>query len=547
MGKVLGIVRASTETQEVDSQKKELRDYLSKLGYSDGDMVFIEEQGASARKCNKKYLRFLEDIKTAILSDGEINAVGLWSLNRLGRVESKLHEMKEFFVKHRIQVYCKEPNFKLLKDDGTEDTAGGMMFSVYAAMVKLDTDEMMAKMVRGKHRNSKVGKFNGGSIVKFGYKVNGDGYIVVNAEEASLVQLVFKMYSSGKFSVSSLARELNERGIKQRGKSITHDWVNRTLNCCCYIGKPSPRDNSNVILPRIIEQDLWDKVNSVAKGKFKGEVPTSRESKNCNLCVGLIKCPRCGSRLCAKDGRYICVWHTKGECPNSNGVLVNAMDMMAYDVARLLELDSLQDPSNELIDELKEKIAVTLAKIETAEHSKDDFQAKKSKVGDLYVDGIIDKAAYKKRLGKIDADASEIDSKIESYKKDLKTLMKQLDNAENPSIDTLIDWADDLDRLSKEKCRELVRKWVQSIHFNEAVVNGYKSKVVHIATIKGDWVFVYRYKKRPYEIWHKVGNRLVKHYPIDHQSREGMSWTDVISQSDKFTMEEEITQWDEED
>lgn len=146
MAKVLCIVRSSTVAQEIETQKKELIEFARTKGYNDSDMVFIEAQGASARSCNKKYIHMLEDIKNTILSDTEIKAVALWALNRLGRVESKLHEMKEFFVKNRIQVYCKEPSFKLLKEDGTEDTAGSMMFSVYAAMVKLDTEEMFLKL-----------------------------------------------------------------------------------------------------------------------------------------------------------------------------------------------------------------------------------------------------------------------------------------------------------------------------------------------------------------------------------------------------------------
>lgn len=524
MGKVLGIVRASTERQEVDSQKKELRDYLSKLGYSDGDMVFIEEQGASARKCNKKYLRFLEDIKTAILSDGEINAVGLWSLNRLGRVESKLHEMKEFFVKHRIQVYCKEPNFKLLKDDGTEDTAGGMMFSVYAAMVKLDTDEMMAKMVRGKHRNSKVGKFNGGIATMFGYKVNEEGFIVVNAEEASLVQLVFKMYSSGKYSIRALARELNERGIKQRGKAITHDWIKDTLNNPCYVGKESNRKGSKTIHPRIIEQDLWDKRNEVGMGKFKGTIPTSRERKNCHLCVGLIKCQYCGSNFSANGRRYVCVKHTKGECGNTNGIIINALDPFVYHVASILEIDALSSPNNNLVEELEENIKVIEEKIAATDSFKSEIQSKKSKVGDLYVDGIIDKETYKKRLGKIDVDASEVDAKVIALKKDLETSKRQLESARHPTVEKLCEWVSDLEVQDKMKCRELVRRRIKFITINDGKVNGLLAKVIRIYGHDGSkWVFIYRYKKRPYQIWMKDGGTLIL-------QDEGHSDIEVIEQ-----------------
>lgn len=529
MAKVLGIVRASTERQEVESQKKELTDYLVNQGFSKGDMIFIESQGASARKCNKKYMKFLEDIKAVILSDTSIKAVGLWSLNRLGRVESKLHEMKEFFVKNHIQVYCKEPSFKLLKDDGTEDTAGGMMFSVYAAMVKLDTDEMMAKMVRGKHRNAKVGKFNGGVKTMFGYQVNDEGYIVINAEEASLVRQVFKMYASGKYSVRALARELNERGIKQRGKTITHDWVKDALNNPCYIGEESRRKGSMVIHPRIIEQELWDKRNEVGIGKFKGTIATSRERKNCHLCVGLIKCPYCGSNFSVNGRRYVCVRHTKGECGNANGIIVKALDPLVYNVASILEIDALSSPNSNLVEELEESIKVIEEKIAATESFKSEIQTKKSKVGDLYVDGIIDKETYKKRLGKIDADASEVDAKVIALKKDLETSQRQLESAKHPTVEKLCEWVSDLEVQDKMKCRELVRRRIKSITINDGKVNGLLAKVIRIYAHDGSkWVFIYRYKKRPYEIWMKNGGTL-------------------ILQDDEHSDIEVISQWEEYD
>lgn len=89
-------------------------------------MAFIEVAGASAVKLNKKYIQMLEDIKATILS---IPTVALW---HLGRVESKLHEMKEWFLQHKIQVYCKNPDFTLLDDTGKESAAGSLAFSMFA-------------------------------------------------------------------------------------------------------------------------------------------------------------------------------------------------------------------------------------------------------------------------------------------------------------------------------------------------------------------------------------------------------------------------------
>ena len=106
--KILCIVRASTERQETESQKKELIEFCITKGFVEDEMEFIEVAGASARKLNKKYIQMLEDIKATLRTSPTIKAVALWHLNRLGRVKMCLTEMENFFVENKIQLYVKE-------------------------------------------------------------------------------------------------------------------------------------------------------------------------------------------------------------------------------------------------------------------------------------------------------------------------------------------------------------------------------------------------------------------------------------------------------
>ncbi|WP_337385905.1 recombinase family protein [Prevotella sp.] len=76
--KILCIVRASTERQETESQKKELIEYCITKGFSLEEIDYIEVAGASARKLNKKYIQMLEDIKATLLTSPTIKAVALW-------------------------------------------------------------------------------------------------------------------------------------------------------------------------------------------------------------------------------------------------------------------------------------------------------------------------------------------------------------------------------------------------------------------------------------------------------------------------------------
>ena len=290
-GKILCIVRASTEKQETESQKKELVDYCKTLGFTDSDMEFIEVAGASARKLNKKYIQMLEHIKATLLSSPTINAVALWHLNRLGRVESKLHEMKEFFVTNKIQVYCKNPDFTLLDDKGNESAAGGIAFSVYASMVKYETDEMFDKMKRGKDRNKANGIYYGGNI-KYGITLDENKHFIINTEEAAIVRKIYDLYSTGKYSIYKLANELNSLGYTKNGKKFNYDMIQGVLADTSYYTK------------NIISKELFDKCKAIKEKTIA--VKRTKEYRNVNFAVGLLKCSCCGRNYIAAGDFYTC-------------------------------------------------------------------------------------------------------------------------------------------------------------------------------------------------------------------------------------------------
>ena len=292
--KILCIIRASTEKQETESQKKELVAYCITKGYAVEEMEFIEVAGASAVKLNKKYIQMLEDIKATILSIPTITAVALWHLNRLGRVESKLHEMKEWFLQHKIQVYCKNPDFTLLDDTGKESAAGSLAFSMFASVVKFETDEMFAKMKRGRERNKVNGIFYGGKI-KFGYTLDATKHFIINEEEAQTVRLIFNLYSSGKYSFYDLIEELKARGITKGGMKITYEMIQNALADEAYY--------SSKILPPIIDKELFDKCAAIKANTVA--VKRTKESVNVNFAVGLLKC-KCGNNFIANGDFYRC-------------------------------------------------------------------------------------------------------------------------------------------------------------------------------------------------------------------------------------------------
>ena len=48
--KVIALIRTSTEKQEVESQKRELIEYILKDGINEDDIIIVGQKGASAIK-----------------------------------------------------------------------------------------------------------------------------------------------------------------------------------------------------------------------------------------------------------------------------------------------------------------------------------------------------------------------------------------------------------------------------------------------------------------------------------------------------------------
>lgn len=465
--KILCIIRTSTEKQETESQKKELVEYCQKLGFAEEELDYIEVAGASARKLNKTYIQMLEDIKTRLLTSNTLKAVALWDLNRLGRVESKLLEMKEFFVANKIQVYCKSPEFVLFKEDGTLSDGGGIVFTVFAAIVKHDTDEMFAKMNRGRMRNKEQGIYYGGQI-KFGYMLNDTKHFVINPEEAAVVRTIFELYATGKYSIYSLVEELKSRGITKNGQKVTYDMIQKALCDKSYYKHKYP----------IITKELFDKCNDLKLGN--AVALHTKESRNINFAVGLLRC-QCGQNFIASGDFYLCYSKrcnsrkkkiTDCDAPT---IRKDIMDELLWYVTQRLHQKFLMEQDSTNVEEHKEKLSIINTKISQSEKDLASAKARAEKLDDdYYIEGGMTEAQYKKRLSGIQSKMQEFEAARKNYLNEAETeerLIKQLELPRSERyLETIL--LSDLDEEEMEDRRKI--KDLMFTHIEKASVRQFK-------------------------------------------------------------------------
>jgi ssDNA-binding Zn-finger/Zn-ribbon topoisomerase 1 len=181
--------------------------------------------------------------------------------------------------------------------------------------------------------NARQGYFNG-SVAPFGYKTMDAGQtglrgrfkkkLAVLEPEAEIVREIFSLYVNGKdncprIGMKEIAKSLNERGIRLRGRLWRVQTIHQILSSTTYVGwhvfnKLDSRSRKikdeaewvKTTVPAIIEQNLFDKATKLRSAYTPLRCAPRRETSP-NLLTGLLKCDCCGATMVAmtaKHGRY---------------------------------------------------------------------------------------------------------------------------------------------------------------------------------------------------------------------------------------------------
>ena len=419
MGKILVFIRTSTEKQELDDQKKEMISFVYQYGYKEEDIIFLEDKGASAIKLNDKYLNMVDVLKEYIKS-GDIVSVAVWHMNRLGRNDEILIELKNLFIKHKIQFICKNPNIILLNADGSVNEGAELAFGLFATMVKQDMAEKKAKFKRAKTSNALKGKYNGGKNIRYGYKVDENGYYTINEEEANIIRTIFQLYSENKYSAVSLRNELYARGI-----SMDKQKIMNILMSDAYCGRPQA-DWNNRVYPSIVSEELYNICETIRK---ENKLITRKGDK---LCLGakLIKCD-CGGTFTSNAKAYACCRHSvRKVCNNTITLKKSVIEPLLWRVASTLHLEYLMNDNATRIEECKNEIAIIDTKINTATNTINKIDDKKNRVLELYIDGLINNENKALKLNKIQEEYQRLTNELNSLNEAKNKLQSLIQNME---------------------------------------------------------------------------------------------------------------------
>ncbi len=471
--KTLIITRVSTTSQELETQKADCIRFATSLNYSTSDITTIDAFGVSAIKENEEYELILKQVYD-LLSTGEYDSIIAWEISRIARREEPFIKLKNYLLSHKIQLHILNPRLYLLNEDGTVNSGLELAISLFLTLSVQEMKNKKDRFARGKRRLAAEGKYVGGGFLPYGYTLDENRYFIINEEEAAVVRLIYRLYSTGQYSTHSLAQELIARGIERpaylgHSKRPDYVWVTNILKEDYFCGRQKK--------PAIVSEELYDKCKAIRQRKL---LYLGTSTPRINIASGIIRCPLCGSRYVHNRYYYQCINRNsrrEGHCDNKLTIADEVLDPAAFLAAKILYKEEKEKDAPTLKTQIKEDIAILQSKIDSTLKEREKVDIKLHRLRILYVEDEIGEEEYKQRKERINTASLSLIDKVNTLNDQIDRLWEQYNDA---------GVVDDLDDYTYEQKRSLVLRY-----FNHITVEkpSPASSVVHIYfSYRGDTI-----------------------------------------------------------
>lgn len=304
-------IRVSTNDQmelSPESQLKEILQYAKNNQISIPDSyIFMEKEGRSGKKAGNRP-EFQRMIATAKTYPRPFEVILVWKFSRFAR-----NQDESTFYKGMLR---KKLGINILSV--SEPVLDGMYGRLIEMIIEWQDEfysyNLSTEVRRGMAEKARKGGYQ--AAIPYGYQYNGpDTVPTVLKEEAEAVQMMFKLFVSEGWDITSIARHLNELGRRtKRGNLFERKSVSYILQNPFYTGtirwNQSPHSRGQkketgelilskgkhtAIIPEALFQAAQEKLGQRPHSEKAWKI---RNSPSCSHYLsGLLKCPVCGANL----------------------------------------------------------------------------------------------------------------------------------------------------------------------------------------------------------------------------------------------------------
>lgn len=462
-------------------QRKEVVSLAVSDGYKEDEIEVIGGSGASAIKLDDRYKENLAKVYRLIES-GCIEVVYAWSIDRIGRDEEVLMRFKRTLIDSKIQLVVKIPSLRLLNDDGTVNTGMELAFSIFATMSKQEMEQKKERFKRGKNRNREQGRYNGG-FVGYGYKVDAKGFIVVDEDKAQVVRLMYDLFCTGKYSTSTLAKELNSRGYKSEKRIFNTSNVTRLLKYQDYTGTYEKGGVTRTI-PAIISKEQQERAREILRSNNTTKSKSYRHNYFANK---LIVCGNCGRHFeVTGSGVYQCTGYILSrsvgyehlrQCGVTTSITADNLDGILWELCKRIMAEEFNSSDRSREQEIREEMAVVSQKMEVLKDKLSEYKRTIQRIVMEDDEGMYSKEFTQERIANINSQKEEKEKELVRLTDEFRRLESSIEYESNfRKRVTSYNSISDIELAGDEKVMsQIVHRYILSIAIEKCEYNGSKA------------------------------------------------------------------------
>ncbi|KFC57827.1 recombinase family protein [Flavobacterium gilvum] len=478
MGKVAIYARVST----VDKQdyNRQINDCKTAIGdkYTENNIEIFAEQisGYKPNEVRPQLTKMLDIIEK---DNKYFDKIYVTEISRLGRDPKATRKLIDDLTDYKIPIFITSINRQTIDEDtGERDSIMNIIIQVLIEFSDSESKTFKKRSKSGLLDSVRNGIAGGSRNLPYGYTKNETKKLIVDDEEAVIINEIFNLYKQGN-GFKSIATLLNHREIPTRtnkafagqvikyktqklGESVK--WTDVAIDCIIknpiYYGKRRYKGE------KLKDDEVYD--GEITKSKEKGvryktiyldapaiideqlfnecnEIRTTKTHRNylttyTYLLKDLLYCGCCGRNYFAKfkpveggDKVYICSSRLikGGNCGNI-GINISLLESAIYNEFLLTDslLKFLQE--NNIKEDLDVKLKSLKIDLDINQASFDKKENEKKRLLRVYLAETINENEYTVQKAEIDKSESELLSKIELIKSEIfqiqKTIERQNDN-----------------------------------------------------------------------------------------------------------------------
>ncbi len=472
--------RVSSEKDEqlnsLDNQISYYRNFIKKNSNWEFVEGYIDEglSGMSTKK-RENFHNMISDAKAGLFDLVITKEITRFARNTLDSIQ-----YTRDLLSYGVGVFFQNDNINTLDEDSE------LRLTIMSGIAQDELRKLSSRIKFGHQEAIKKNVVLGNSRI-FGYRKDNKR-LVIDEKEAEMVRELFDLYATDQYSMKQIEEIFWNKGYRNNnGKRICHSTMSNTISNPKYKGyyvgnkvkiidmftkkqKFLPpeewvmfKDETGEIVPAIVDEELWEKANSVLRRRSRDVKNRHNLCNHPNLLTGKMYCTHCGKLYYRKDskdrkGNVLSRWICSGKinngtdsCPSFT-IYEEEIKEVLYEVFK-----DTADDARLIIEEYTNMYAEVLAKdtssgeLQKLKDRLDFLSKKKSKLLEYNIAGQINDRDFVEMNKQITDESSEIYSAIQEieyeinsraeYKQRIEEIRNILLKAENEASQNMIDSA----------------------------------------------------------------------------------------------------------